>query len=62
MKIISIRNIDNFAESARPNPSKQNKKIVDSILSDVKNRGDLAIKQYEKRFSGAKLATLRVSR
>jgi len=61
MKIISIRNIDNFAESARPNPSKQNKKIVDSILSDVKNRGDLAIKQYEKRFSGAKLATLRVS-
>jgi histidinol dehydrogenase len=61
MKIISVRNIDNFAELTRPKPSKQYKKVVESILSDVKNRGDLAIKQYERRFTGAKLTSLRVT-
>ena len=61
MKIISVRNLDKFAESARPKPPKQNQKIVKSILSDVKKRGDLALIQYEKRFSGAKLASIKVS-
>ena len=49
MKIISVRNIDNFAESVRPKPSKQNKKTVESIISDVQKRGDTAVKQYEKK-------------
>jgi len=61
MKIISVRNIDKFAESARPKPSKKNQKIIQSILLDVKKRGDLALKQYEKRFSGAKLRSILVS-
>ncbi len=61
MKIISVRNIDKFAESVRPKPSKQNKKIVESILFSVKKRGDYALKLYEKRFSGAKLNSLLVS-
>ena len=62
MKIISVRNIDNFAESVRPKPSKQNKKTVESIISDVQKRGDIAVKQYEKKFGGAKLGTLQISK
>lgn len=62
MKIISVRNIDNFADSIIPKPSKYNKKIVESILSDVKRRGDAAVKAYEKRFSGITLRSLTVSK
>ena len=62
MKIISVRNIDNFAESVRPKPSKQNKKTVESIITDVQKRGDIAVKQYEKKFVGAKLGTLQITK
>ena len=61
MKIISIHNIEKFAQKIRPKPSMQNKKIVESILNEVQKKGDSAIKKYEKKFSGAKLTTLRVS-
>ena len=62
MKIIIPRNIENFADSASPKPSKQNEKIVKSILSDVKKNGDLAVKRYEKKFGGASLGSLRLSK
>ena len=62
MKIIIPRNIENFADSASPKPSKQNEKIVKSILSDVKKNGDLAVKRYEKKFGGSALGSLRLSK
>ena len=61
MKIISVRNIDKFVEDARPKISKQKKKTVETIISKVQKNGDSAIRQYEKKFIGAKLGTLRVS-
>ncbi len=60
MKIIIPRNIENFTDSASPKPSKQNEKIVKSILSDVKKNGDLAVKRYEKKFGGSVLGSLRL--
>ena len=62
MKIISVRNLDNFADTIKPKPSKQSKKIVESILSDVQKRGDSAIRRYEKKFGATSLGSLRVSK
>ncbi len=62
MKIIVPRNIESFADSVTPKPPKQNEKIVKSILLDVKKNGDLAIKRYEKKFGGATLGTLRITK
>ena len=36
-------------------------KIVESILNNVKKNGDKSIRQYEKKFSGATISSLRVS-
>ncbi len=62
MKIITPRNIESFAESITPKPTKQNKKIVEFILSNVKKNGDVAVKKYEKKFGGATLGSLRISK
>ncbi|MCH7968284.1 MAG: histidinol dehydrogenase [Thaumarchaeota archaeon] len=62
MKIIAPRNIEDFADSVTPKPPKQNEKIVKSILLDVKKNGDLAVKRYEKKFGGATLGTLRITK
>ena len=62
MKIIAPRNIEGFADSVTPKPPKQNEKIVKSILLDVKKNGDLAVKRYEKKFGGATLGTLRITK
>ena len=62
MKIIIPRNIESFAESVTPKPSKQNEKIVKTILFDVKKNGDSAVKRYEKKFGGATLSSLRISK
>ena len=42
MRIIQIRNVDTFSEKIRPKQSIQNKKIVESIVSDVQKNGDSA--------------------
>lgn len=62
MKIITIRDIDKFADTITPSPSKANKKKIESILNDVKKNGDSAIKKYEKKFTGFKKGSLRVSK
>src|SRR5574341_55139 len=61
MKTIIVRNINATAEAVRPKPKLQNKKKVETILLDVKKRKDKAIKEYEKKFSGANLNSIRVS-
>ena len=62
MKIIKVTNIEKFAIKTLPNQPQKNRIIVESILKDVKKNGDAAVRKYEKKFSGAKITTLRVSK
>jgi len=61
MRIISVRNINTTIESVRPKINQQNRNIVKSIILDVKKRKDKAIKEYEKKFMGANLKSIKVS-
>ena len=61
MRIIAVQDIETTVEALRPKPDKQNRKIVKSIILDVKKRKDKALREYEKKFSGANLKSIRVS-
>ncbi len=62
IRILSVGKIEDFSKSVIPKQSKKNRKIVESILADVKKNGDLAVKKYEKKFSKSEIKTLRVSK
>lgn len=62
IKIISVRNVDSFLASVTSKTSKNNKKIVESIIFDVQKNGDSAVRKYEKKFTDTILTTLRVSK
>ena len=62
MKIIHVTNVESFASKIIPKQPQKNKQIVESILKKVQKDGDSAIKKYEKKFSGAKLTSLSVSK
>src|SRR3989337_2271958 len=62
MKIITVGDIDKFTELIPPKPSKKNKKIIESKISDVKKKGDSAIIKYEKKFGGVIKGSLKVSK
>ena len=62
MKIFRVSNVERFASKIIPKQPQKNKKIVESILKKVQKDGDLAIRKYEKKFSGAKLSSFRVSK
>ena len=59
MKLIKVTNVKSFA--TKINPKQPQKDIVKSILSNVKKNGDIAIKKYEKKFSGATITSLRIT-
>ena len=61
IKILRVRNIDSFVESRRQKTSEKDRKIVQSILNDVRKNGDSAVKKYERKFNGRKTSQLRVS-
>ena len=61
MKIIQITNVEKFVAQILPKQPQKNKSIVESILKNVQKNGDLAIKKYEKKFSGAEITSLRLS-
>ncbi len=61
MRIISVRNINTTVESVRAKINQQDRNKVKSIILDVKKRKDKAIKEYEKKFTGAKLKSIKVS-
>jgi len=61
IRILQVRNIDNFVESRRQKTSEKDKKTVQSILNDVRKNGDSAVKKYERKFNGRKTSHLRVS-
>ncbi len=62
MRIIKINNIQKFATQILPKPSQNSKTIVESILKNVQKNGDVAIRKYEKKFTGANISSLRVSK
>lgn len=62
MRTINAQDLDSIIESARPKASSETKRKVLSIISDVQKRGDRALLQYEAKFSGAKIRTLRVTK
>jgi histidinol dehydrogenase len=61
IRILRVRNIDSLIESRRQKTSEKDRKIVQSILNDVKRNGDSAVKKYERKFNGRKTSQLRVS-
>ena len=62
IKILQVCNIDSFVESRRQKTSQKDRKIVQSILDDVRKNGDNAVKKYEQKFNGKKTIQLRVSK
>jgi len=61
IKILQVRNVDSFVESRRQKTSEKDRKIVQSILNDVRKNGDSAVKKYERKFNGKKTSQLRES-
>ena len=61
IKILQVRNVDIFVESRRQKTSDKDRKIVQSILDDVRKNGDTAVKKYEQKFNGRRTTSLRVS-
>jgi len=61
IKILQVRNIDSFVESRRQKTSEKDRKVIQSILNDVRKNGDSAVKKYERKFNGRKTSQLRVS-
>lgn len=62
MRIINIHDIDSIIESVRPQTNDNVRKKVLSIISDVRRRKDIALKEYETKFSGVKIDSLKVSK
>ena len=61
MRIIKVTNIEKFATKITPKQPQKNKTIVESILKNVKKNGDLAVRKYEKKFTGANISSLRLT-
>jgi len=61
IKILQVRNVDSLVESRRQKTSEKDRKIVQTILNDVRKNGDSAVKKYERKFNGRKTLQLRVS-
>ena len=62
IKILQVGNVDSFVESRRQKTSQKDRKIVQSILDDVRKNGDSAVKKYEQKFNGKKTKQLRISK
>ncbi|MBI3255285.1 MAG: histidinol dehydrogenase, partial [Nitrosarchaeum sp.] len=61
MKIIQVANVEKFVAQVLPKQPQKNKSIVESILKNIQKNGDSAIRNYEKKFSDAKITSLRLS-
>jgi histidinol dehydrogenase len=58
MRIIPVKNVRALTKSAG---RKYDKKLVESIINQVRKDGDAALRRLEKKFSGARLKSLAVS-
>ena len=66
IRIIPVTNVEKFVEKtllkSSSAPSADSRALVESIIRDVKQKGDAALKRYEKKFTGATIRSLRVSK
>lgn len=62
MKIIDVQDMDSIIESARPKTSSDVKQKVLSIISDVQKRRDSALREYETKFSGINIHSLKITK
>ncbi len=62
MRIIKVRDIDSILQSVRPRADGRLRKTVTDIISDVKKRGDAAVRDYERRFGGTTHKSFKVTR
>ena len=62
MKIHKVTNIEQFVAKILPKQAQKNKTIVETIIKNVQKNGDSSVKKYEKKFTGASISNLRVSK
>ena len=62
MKIHKVTNIEQFVTKIIPKQAQKNKTIVETIIKNVQKNGDSSVKKYEKKFTGASISNLRVSK
>ena len=62
MKIHKVTNIEQFVAKIIPKQAQNNKTIVETIIKNVQKNGDSSVKKYEKKFTGANISNLRVSK
>ena len=62
MKIHKVTNIEQFVVKIIPKQAQKNKTIVETIIKNVQKNGDSSVKKYEKKFTGASISNLRVSK
>ena len=62
MKIHKVTNIEQFVAKIIPKQAQKNKTIVETIIKNVQKNGDSSVKKYEKKFTGATISNLRVSK
>ena len=61
MRIIDVNDMGSIIESARPKTSNTTRQQVLSIISDVQKRKDKALKEYETKFTGVKIHSLKIT-
>lgn len=61
MRIIDVQDINSIIDSVRPKTNDDVRQKVLSIISDVRKRKDKALKEYETKFSGVKIHSLKVT-
>jgi histidinol dehydrogenase len=62
MQIINVQDIGSIIELVRPKTNDDVRQKVLSIISDVRKRKDKALKEYETKFSGVKIHSLKVTK
>ena len=62
MKIHKVTNIEQFVAKIVPKQAQNNKTIVETIIKNVQKNGDSSVKKYEKKFTGATVSNLKVSK
>ena len=62
MKIHKVTNVEQFVAKIIPKQAQKNKTIVETIIKNVQKNGDSSVKKYEKKFTGATISNLRVSK
>ena len=62
MRIIDAQDMDSIIESVRPKTSNNVRQKVLSIISDVQKRKDDALREYETKFSGVQIHSLKITR